>query len=200
MFKGNITVTADATGGSGAIIQAIFFDDASVTYSPVISTTVVSSSQNPAVAGGIVTWSAAVSGSGGTPTGTVDFFDGGTSLGTATLDSSGVATVSTAALAAGSHAITAVYSGDSTFAGSTSSVFAQCITPQTTPQLNIVSSSDSVILMWPTNADDYTLQSTTNLVSPAVWSAVSSEPIVINGQEVVTNAISGAQMFYRLSQ
>jgi FlgD Ig-like domain/Fibronectin type III domain len=34
-FKGNITVTADATGGSGAIIQAIFFDDALVTYKPI---------------------------------------------------------------------------------------------------------------------------------------------------------------------
>jgi hypothetical protein len=31
-FKGNVTLTADATGGSGAIVQSIFLDDASVTY------------------------------------------------------------------------------------------------------------------------------------------------------------------------
>jgi hypothetical protein len=35
MFRGNIILTADATGGSGAIIQGIFFDDAPVTYKPV---------------------------------------------------------------------------------------------------------------------------------------------------------------------
>jgi hypothetical protein len=32
MFRGNITLTANATGGNGAIIQAIFFDNAPVTY------------------------------------------------------------------------------------------------------------------------------------------------------------------------
>jgi hypothetical protein len=35
LFKGNITLQADATGGSDAIIQAIFLDDAPVTYNPV---------------------------------------------------------------------------------------------------------------------------------------------------------------------
>jgi hypothetical protein len=45
----------------------------------------------------------------------------------------------------------------------------------------------------------FTLQSTTNLCSPS-WSAVSPSPVVINGLETVTNAISGTQMFYRLMQ
>jgi hypothetical protein len=59
-------------------------------------------------------------GSGG-PTGTVTFIDGTTSLGTATVNG-GAATFSTSTLAAGSHSITASYSGDSNFAGSVSSV------------------------------------------------------------------------------
>jgi uncharacterized repeat protein (TIGR03803 family) len=68
------------------------------------------------------------------------------------------------------------------------------------PQLTIIPSGANVILRWPTNAAGFTLQSTTNLVSPAVWSTVSPGPIVVNGQNAVTNPISGARKFYRLSQ
>jgi len=74
-----------------------------------------------------------------------------------------------------------------------------------TPQLTITSEGSNVILTWPTNVAgfDYSafmLQSTTNLVSPAVWSAISPGPIVVNAQNTVTNPISGAQCFYRLTQ
>src|SRR5207247_688149 len=73
------------------------------------------------------------------------------------------------------------------------------------PQLTITPSGAYVIFTWPTNAagfdyTGYTLQSTTNLVSPAVWTAVSPGPVVIDGQNAVTNLISGTQQFYRLSQ
>ena len=56
-----------------------------------------------------------------------------------------------------------------------------------------------VILTWPTNAAGFTLQSTTNLVSSALWAAVSPGPLVIDGQNTVTNLISGTQQFYRLA-
>src|ERR1035437_1962300 len=68
------------------------------------------------------------------------------------------------------------------------------------PTLTIFPSGTNVVLTWPTNAAGFTLQSTTNLVSPAVWSNVSPGPVVVNGQNAVTNAISGKQKFYRLSQ
>jgi uncharacterized repeat protein (TIGR03803 family) len=68
------------------------------------------------------------------------------------------------------------------------------------PQLTIFPSGANVILTWPTYAPGVTLQSTTNLVSPAVWNTVSPAPVVVNGQNTVTNPISGAQQFYRLSQ
>jgi hypothetical protein len=42
------------------------------------------------------------------------------------------------------------------------------------------------------------LQSTTNLVSPVVWSTNSPAPVVIADQNTVTNPITGAQQFYRL--
>ena len=66
-------------------------------------------------------------------------------------------------------------------------------------------SGTSVTLSWPTNVagfdyTGYTLQSTTNLVSPAFWSTNSPAPVVIAGQNTVTNPITGAQKFYRLVQ
>jgi hypothetical protein len=56
------------------------------------------------------------------------------------------------------------------------------------------------ILTWPTNAAGFTLQSTTNLGSSAVWTTNSLLPVVVNGQYTLTNAASGAQKFFRLSQ
>jgi DNA-binding beta-propeller fold protein YncE len=60
---------------------------------------------------------------GGTPTGSVTFFNGSTQVGTATLSGGGVGTFNynPSSLAVGIYSITAVYSGDSTFAPSTSS-------------------------------------------------------------------------------
>jgi uncharacterized repeat protein (TIGR03803 family) len=73
------------------------------------------------------------------------------------------------------------------------------------PQLTIIPSGSTMILTWPTNYagfsySGYALQSTTNLVSPAVWATNSSAPVVINGQNTVTNPFSGTQQFFRLSQ
>src|SRR6266581_2122194 len=52
--------------------------------------------------------------------------------------------------------------------------------PVTAPQLTIITAGASIILRWPTNAVGSTLQSTTNLVSAAVWTSVSPEPVVVN--------------------
>jgi uncharacterized repeat protein (TIGR03803 family) len=54
------------------------------------------------------------------------------------------------------------------------------------------------IVSWPTYVTA-ALQSTTNLSSP-VWTAVSTAPVVVNGQNTVTNPISGTQQFFQLSQ
>ncbi len=67
------------------------------------------------------------------------------------------------------------------------------------PQLAISVLGTKIILTWPATAAGFTLQSTTDLVSPS-WSAVSPGPVNVNGQNTVTNPISGAQMFFRLSR
>jgi uncharacterized repeat protein (TIGR03803 family) len=68
------------------------------------------------------------------------------------------------------------------------------------PTLTIVPSGTNVVLTWPVNAAGFTLQSATNLVSPVIWTNVSPAAVVVNGQNAVTNPISGTQKFYRLSQ
>jgi hypothetical protein len=92
------------------------------------TSTTVTSDINPSTSGQTVSFSATISFSGGTnPTGTVTFKDGTSTLGTGTPGSSGVATYSTSALAAGSHTMTAVYGGDSNFNGSTSPTYTQTV-------------------------------------------------------------------------
>jgi uncharacterized repeat protein (TIGR03803 family) len=67
------------------------------------------------------------------------------------------------------------------------------------PQLTIIPDGAKVILTWPTNAVGFTLESATNLASPIFWNTNSPPSVVINGQNTVTNPISGAHQFFRLS-
>jgi hypothetical protein len=86
------------------------------------STLALSSSISSAVFGQGVTLTAtavAVAPATGAPGGTVTFLDGANTLGTVTL-TNGQATFSVATLAVGSHSLTATYSGDTNFNGSTS--------------------------------------------------------------------------------
>ena len=55
------------------------------------------------------------------------------------------------------------------------------------------------ILTWPTNDTSFTLQFTTNLASPMVWTPVSETPVVVDGQNTVTDFIADPQRFYRLT-
>jgi Bacterial Ig-like domain (group 3) len=81
------------------------------------STTKLISSANPSAFGQSVTFTATVSGTGaGTPTGSVTFTDltAGQTLGTVTLGG-GQSTLTTSALAGGTHVIRAAYSSDNNF-------------------------------------------------------------------------------------
>jgi hypothetical protein len=72
--------------------------------------------------------------------------------------------------------------------------------PMSAPTLSLVRSEANLIFTWPTNSTGFTLQSTTTLVSPGLWTTNFPAPIVVNGQNTVTDPISGSQKFYRLSQ
>jgi hypothetical protein len=119
-----------------------FLTSTSAALSQVVNqagtSTALSSSVNPSVYGQSVTFSVTVTAAApgtGTPTSSVTFMDGSTSLDTATL-SGGKATFKTTALAVGSQSITAIYSGDVNFTTSTSPVVTQTVTQdQTTAKL-----------------------------------------------------------------
>ncbi len=87
------------------------------------------SSANPSVAGGLVTFTVTVTGD--SPTGTVQFMDGSDPLGTVDLSaatlSTSTASLDVSSLAAGSHNITAVYSGDANNVGVTSTALTQAV-------------------------------------------------------------------------
>ena len=111
--------------------------------------TTLSSSVNPATTGVTVTFTATVTGTN--PTGSINFTDGGTSLArcfAVALTGSGnskTAICSTSSLGAGTHNITARYSGDAANAASASAVMAQVINaaavvPRTEPPTTLSSS------------------------------------------------------------
>lgn len=103
------------------------------TVNPVSSSITISSSQNPVAYGSTVTLTATVlpSISGGSATGSVTFFDGATSLGSATV-SSNSAQLSVSPLLGGTHSITAKYSGDGNFTGSTSGALVETVNTAST--------------------------------------------------------------------
>ena len=118
-YNGNASfIVSDATSASHAV-------------GSVSTTTSVISSVNPSVSGESVTFTATVSAdapSTATPAGSVEFFDGVTSLGApVAVDGSGQASLSTSALAVGSHDITAVFTDGGDFGGSTSPVLTQTV-------------------------------------------------------------------------
>jgi Bacterial Ig-like domain (group 3) len=113
---------------SAANVTSINVVKATVTISVVTSAT-------PAPLGAGVTFTARVdTGGSGTAAGSVEFWDGGTSLGIASVGSGGSASLTTTALAAGSHTIRAAYSGDNVYAAGAASVPQTITAPAAAPQ------------------------------------------------------------------
>jgi hypothetical protein len=85
------------------------------------TSTSLAASPNPVTTGQALNLVATVEGSGNvTPAGTVGFLNGPTLLGTGTLNSSGVASLSITSLAAGTYSLTAKYAGNADFLASVS--------------------------------------------------------------------------------
>ncbi len=135
------TITVDNTGKavlslsslSGGVhsISATYSGDNnfSVSTSPPVSETVnksptamtLASTPNPGTFGQAVVLTATVTATPGIPSGVVSFADGATTIGSAPLDKTGQATISVSSFAAGSHTVTANYSGDANFGPSSAS-------------------------------------------------------------------------------
>lgn len=101
---------------------------ANITVGAVPTTTKLTSAPNPSNAGEAVQFTAMVNSSAGPPPNgeTVTFMQGSMTLGNGKL-ASGKATLKTSKLAKGTHAITAVYAGDSNFDASQSNTVKQVV-------------------------------------------------------------------------
>lgn len=134
---GSYSVTG-AYSGDG-VFAASDSSAVSVTISPEGSTATITALEfdpnigyNPVVPGGSYTVGdeflidADIAGASGfgVASGAVTFFDGSTAIGSGNVNTGGVAELSTASLAPGSHSITAQYGGDGSFNSSTSTALA----------------------------------------------------------------------------
>lgn len=130
LARGSHSITAAYSGDpnySGSTSSVL-----TQTVNGASTSTTLASSQNPSNVGQSVTFTATVTSGSGIPTSTVTFKDGSTTIGSGTLNGSGMATLTTTLLAAGSHSITAVYGGDANFNGSTSNTVTQTVSKTAT--------------------------------------------------------------------
>jgi hypothetical protein len=114
---------------SSTLVQSITF---------TATTTVLTAGGTSSLAGKPVTLTATVTSPTGIPAGNVIFRDGATNIGQGTLNAQGVATLSTSSLSVGSHTLTAVYQGDSSYTTSTSASLVETIS-LATPGLTLAS-------------------------------------------------------------
>jgi CSLREA domain-containing protein len=129
------TVAANGTAGSYVVVASasgaanVAFD---LTNDPFGTTTSITSTPNPSVYGQAVMFTATVTSTVGTPSGSVQFYADGSALGSPVALSNGQASLSTSALAVGTHPITATYSGDTNHNGSTSNTIDHVVNPADT--------------------------------------------------------------------
>jgi N-acetylneuraminic acid mutarotase len=151
------------------------------------TTTSVTSSANPSVSGQSVNFTATVSAvapGSGTPSGTVTFKDGSTTLGTGTL-SGGTATFATSSLAVASHSITTVYGGDTNFTASTSSTLTQTVNKASTTTSVASSVNPSVF------GQSVTFTATVAVVSPGAGAPFGAVTFTDGATTLGTGTLGG---------
>jgi PKD repeat protein len=122
---GPYTITASASG----VMMPIGF---TLTNNKISTTSRVGSAPNPATYGQPATFTATVTSTVGTPSGTVQFYADGITLGGAQSLTASQATYSTSMLEAGTHLITVTYSGDANYNISTSSAYSHTVNKAST--------------------------------------------------------------------
>jgi MBG domain-containing protein/Big-like domain-containing protein/centrosomal CEP192-like protein/NHL repeat-containing protein len=118
---GNYAIGANVSGTSAANYIATIHPG-TLAITPAATITAVATSGSPATFGTSVTFTATVTTTSGVVSGSVNFSDGSTLLGTGTLNASGIATFSTTTLAVGSHTITAAFQANTNFTASTATL------------------------------------------------------------------------------
>lgn len=211
---GTTTVTAVYSGDS--VYTPSTSNGIVVTVLPdIITTATVTSSLNPAPFGQPVTFTANVQGNFAAGAGQVIFLDGATTLGTATLDPTGHATLTTSTLAPGPHPISIAFPASQNFHSATSAALNQVILPPATPlQSNVALASSlnpstqgqtvtftatvtasatfPVIPTGTVTFFDGTLNLGNSVVNPATGIATFATSTLAIGSHPITAAYSGA--------
>ena len=158
----NTAVQVKGLNGVTKIAAGGFYSLAITAAAGQFSNTVITPSANPSTASQSLTLTVTVTAvppASGTPSGTVLFRDGVATLAAVTLNGSGQATYSTTALFGGSHSLSAVYGGNSSFAGSIDNLkqiintgskvsniaIASSVNPSVTEQLVIITNTVTAV-------------------------------------------------------
>ena len=138
---GTATITPTLTAGAYQIV-ATYSGDANdlgsasaaqpLTVAQAVTQTALTVSPNPALVQAPITFTANVTGNGGTPTGSVNFLANGNVIGAGSVNASGTATFTTSTLAAGAYSITAAYTGDANNGSSVSAAVPLTVSLATT--------------------------------------------------------------------
>jgi photosystem II stability/assembly factor-like uncharacterized protein len=197
LSSGSATFTRSALTVATHSITAVYGGDSNFSGSsssalsqvvnPDATTTTAMTSVSPSVFGQTVTFTAIVSANApgsGTPTGTVTFKDAASTLGTGTL-SAGTVTFNTSALAVGSHSITAVYGGSSSFATSTSSILTQTVNTASTTSAVVSSANPSLF------GQSVTFTATVTAVAPGSSTPTGTVTFKDGATTLGSNTLSG---------
>lgn len=183
-------------GGAGATV--------STTVAANTTTTTLAASTTSAHFGDDVTLTATVTRGptplSDSPTGTVDFYDNGQYLASAALQAGGTAAFSLSNFTSGTHVVTAVYSGDSTFGGSNSSSVTVTVT-NTAPvaaaaALDAVKDTTALVRVEPYDADGDALsvsgysQGAHGSVSLTTWGLIYTPSAGYTGPDSFTYTVS----------
>ncbi len=136
--SGNVVITVGSLASNGMNFTVVAKSAATIALSSSAPTSIYGSS---------VSFTAAVTGSSGAPTGAVSFLDNGASIGSAALNG-GTATISISSLDAGSHSVTASYGGDANYIANSSSALTESVVPATTTMV-LNPSSSSIFIGYP---------------------------------------------------
>jgi Peptidase C10 family len=90
--------------------------------------------------------------------------------------------------------VTANYTVNDVIQSASTNVIVQFVQPTV---LTATLVGNQMVLSWPTNLAGFTVQYTTNL-PPVTWTSNPVTPVVLDGQNIVSNVLTGNAMFFRL--
>jgi hypothetical protein len=168
-------------------------NDVVITAQRLPTSVTLTSSVNPSSLGEVATFTAHVASSytfGDPRTGTVTFYDGGTPLGSAPLQSYVGATFATSGLSGGSHNITAQYGGETDYAPSTSGILTQVVNVPLTPPVVTFTATPSTIAPGGSSTLTWTTTGATSVLITGLRFQALSGSVVVDPSETTTYTLT----------